>query len=69
MLIILEFLNIPCYWTFTVVARFRHPFLSPLPHDSQVSESLLGSPVADTHRGLAPSDVLHAHRNRVGTNG
>ncbi|MCD0050800.1 hypothetical protein HK299_10265, partial [Streptococcus agalactiae] len=34
--------------------RFRYPFLSPLPHDSQAWESLLGSPVAGAHRGLAP---------------
>ena len=37
-----------------VVPRFRYPFLSPLPHDSQAWESLLGSPVAGAHRGLAP---------------
>ncbi|MHB9782800.1 hypothetical protein ACXM1Q_008775, partial [Streptococcus sp. 10F2] len=30
------------------------PFLSPLPHDSQAWESLLGSPVAGAHRGLTP---------------
>ncbi|MHB9782859.1 hypothetical protein ACXM1Q_009125, partial [Streptococcus sp. 10F2] len=29
-------------------------FLSPLPHDSQAWESLLGSPVAGAHRGLTP---------------
>ncbi|WP_210766806.1 hypothetical protein, partial [Streptococcus sp. NLN64] len=33
---------------------FRYPFLSPLPHDSQAWESLLGSPVAGAHRGLTP---------------
>ncbi|MHB9781538.1 hypothetical protein ACXM1Q_002150, partial [Streptococcus sp. 10F2] len=32
----------------------RYPFLSPLPHDSQAWESLLGSPVAGAHRGLTP---------------
>ncbi|RRB03357.1 hypothetical protein D5F93_06405, partial [Streptococcus agalactiae] len=37
-----------------VEPRFRYPFLSPLPHDSQAWESLLGSPVAGAHRGLAP---------------
>ncbi|MHB9782312.1 hypothetical protein ACXM1Q_006140, partial [Streptococcus sp. 10F2] len=31
-----------------------YPFLSPLPHDSQAWESLLGSPVAGAHRGLTP---------------
>ena len=34
--------------------RFRYPFLSPLPHDSQAWESLLGSPVAGAHGGLSP---------------
>ena len=38
----------------SVEPRFRYPFLSPLPHDSQAWESLLGSPVAGAHRGLAP---------------
>ncbi|WP_209304481.1 MULTISPECIES: hypothetical protein, partial [unclassified Streptococcus] len=33
---------------------FRYPFLSPLPHDSQAWDSLLGSPVAGAHRGLTP---------------
>ncbi|MBW7802780.1 hypothetical protein, partial [Streptococcus thermophilus] len=33
---------------------FRYPFLSPLPHDSQAWESLLGSPVAGAHGGLSP---------------
>lgn len=37
-----------------VVPRFRYPFLSPLPHDSQAWESLLGSPVAGAHGGLSP---------------
>ncbi|HGQ1716414.1 TPA: hypothetical protein ACL9H0_001997, partial [Streptococcus pneumoniae] len=27
---------------------------NPLPHDSQAWESLLGAPVAGTHRGLTP---------------
>ncbi|MGT2657145.1 hypothetical protein ACVRWD_08990, partial [Streptococcus varani] len=31
-----------------------YPFLSPLPRDSQAWESLLGSPVAGAHGGLAP---------------
>ncbi|MGQ7359515.1 hypothetical protein ACTGWZ_10590, partial [Streptococcus suis] len=31
-----------------------YPFLSPLPHDSQAWESLLGSPVAGAHGGLSP---------------
>jgi transposase len=34
--------------------QFRYPFLSPLPHDSQAWESLLGSPVAGAHGGLTP---------------
>ena len=29
-----------------VEPRFRYPFLSPLPHDSQAWESLTGSPIA-----------------------
>ncbi|CQR25923.1 transposase [Streptococcus varani] len=37
-----------------VEPRFRYPFLSPLPRDSQAWESLLGSPVAGAHGGLAP---------------
>ena len=37
-----------------VEPRFRYPFLSPLPHDSQAWESLLGSPVAGAHGGLTP---------------
>lgn len=37
-----------------VEPRFRYPFLSPLPHDSQAWESLLGSPVAGARRGLSP---------------
>ncbi|WP_219350116.1 hypothetical protein, partial [Streptococcus pneumoniae] len=37
-----------------VEPRFRYPFLSLLPHDSQAWESLLGSPVAGAHRGLTP---------------
>ena len=37
-----------------VEPRFRYPFLSPLPHDSQDWESLLGSPLAGAQRGLTP---------------
>ena len=37
-----------------VEPRFRYPFLSPLPHDSQAWESLLGSPVVGAHGGLTP---------------
>ncbi|WP_206597803.1 hypothetical protein, partial [Streptococcus pneumoniae] len=37
-----------------VEPRFRYPFLSLLPHDSQAWESLLGSPVAGAHGGLTP---------------
>ncbi len=37
-----------------VEPRFRYPFLSPLPHDSQDWESLLGSPVASAHGELTP---------------
>ena len=42
-----------------VELRFRYLFLSPLPHDSQTWKSLLGSPVAGAHRGLA-SHKQHA---------
>ena len=49
------------------LARYfiRYPFLSPLPHDSQAWESLLGSPVAGARRGLSPqmSDVLVGQKN------
>ena len=37
-----------------VEPRFRYPFFSPLPHDSQAWESLLGSPVAGALGGLSP---------------
>ena len=42
----------PCITFLFVEPRFRYPFLSPLPHDSQAWESLLGSPVAG-----APEDL------------
>lgn len=53
-----------------VVPRFRYPFLSPLPHDSQAWESLLGSPVAGAHGGLSPQmfdmPIVHTKRENEG---
>ena len=37
-----------------VEPRFRYPFFSPLSHDSQAWESLVGSPVAGALGGLSP---------------
>ena len=37
-----------------VEPRFRYPFFSPLPRDSQAWESLVGSPVAGALGGLSP---------------
>ncbi|MGQ7355356.1 hypothetical protein ACTGXY_11235, partial [Streptococcus suis] len=53
-----------------VEPRFRYPFLSPLPHDSQAWESLWGSPVAGVHGGLSPQmydmPVVHIKTLSVG---